>query len=715
MRIRSFMELARSSQSRRLMVLVIAMFGVLIAGSRLDFVAHAEATGKPVSSPRFETPSPTPTPAAQSMDDQHAILSFLSDVINWYQHLAVEEQLVTEPSETLYLADDRQMADEVLTLAFKYARGRAAAIAAAQQVFANQSNVESPAQPSDVEPRPNTRPTSTPSPLSQSSLSAHLVQFQAQVARAQAKVQTLKAQSNRAKGQQRDQLASQLVAAEGELALARSRIDGVNEMLKFVNTEQAGHPTSGLIAQIDELEHSVQAGNEPAKAVVAPDEAATRPANQPETSGILELAGQLLALQNKDQALDSTIALTQSMDQRIAAMRAPLLDRIRAIDQQGLTLGGNVGAGDLSAVQLRRQQFQALVQERKLLISAILPLAKTNVILNLYTHNLERWLQAIDRRSDQVLRSLVIRLIVLGGLLGLIAAGAIIWRQLTFRYIHDARHRHRILQVRTLTVIVLVMVVILFNFSNEIGALATVMGLATAGIAFALQNVILSVAGYFFLSGRYGVKVGDRIQLGGVYGTVIDIGLVKLTMMELSGEGNFRQPTGRVVVFANSIVFQASGNFFKQAPGINFVWNELRLTLAPDCDYELAEKLLTDTVNDVVEHYREDLRREYRQRNHALNVWFEPPESHSNMLLSADGVRLSIRYPVEVRRAVEINDAISRRILNVINHEPRLRLVSPSTPTIQAVAAPPGDCTPEAAISAVIDTVKAAGETVTKP
>src|SRR5260370_9826248 len=118
------------------------------------------------------------------------------------------------------------------------------------------------------------------------------------------------------------------------------------------------------------------------------------------------------------------------------------------------------------------------------------------------------------------------------------------------------------------------------------------MGFAAAGIAVALQNVILSIAGYFFLIGRYGIKVGDRVSVAGVTGDVIEIGLVKLSLMELAGSGNDRQPTGRVVVFSNAIVFQPSGNFFKQLPGTNFIWNEVSLTLAPDCDYRLAEKRL---------------------------------------------------------------------------------------------------------------------------
>ena len=65
------------------------------------------------------------------------------------------------------------------------------------------------------------------------------------------------------------------------------------------------------------------------------------------------------------------------------------------------------------------------------------------------------------------------------------------------------------------------------------------------------------------------------MQISGVTGNVVDIGLIRLHLMELGGNGSDRQPTGRVVVFSNSIVFESSASFFKQIPGTNFGWREV--------------------------------------------------------------------------------------------------------------------------------------------
>src|SRR5205085_9192116 len=103
-----------------------------------------------------------------------------------------------------------------------------------------------------------------------------------------------------------------------------------------------------------------------------------------------------------------------------------------------------------------------------------------------------------------------------------------LWRKATFRNVHDVRRLYQFLLLRRFVVWFLIVMILAVAFASELGSLATFAGLLTAGIAVALQNVIRSVAGYFFLIGKYGVRVGDRVQIAGVTGEVVDIGLVRL-------------------------------------------------------------------------------------------------------------------------------------------------------------------------------------------
>jgi small-conductance mechanosensitive channel len=196
----------------------------------------------------------------------------------------------------------------------------------------------------------------------------------------------------------------------------------------------------------------------------------------------------------------------------------------------------------------------------------------------------------------------------------------------------------------------------------------------------------LSVAGYFFLIGRYGVRVGDRVQIGGVTGDVIDIGLVRIHIMEaISGTSEVR-PTGRVVVFSNAVVFQPNAGLFKQIPGTNFVWHELKLTLAADSNYQEVEHRLVDAVQKVYEEYQADMEAQRRRMEQSLaGVSIRALQPESRLHLTQTGLEVEIRYPVPLSNATEIDDAMTRAVLDAIARKPRLRLVGSGTPNIQTV------------------------------
>jgi small-conductance mechanosensitive channel len=203
----------------------------------------------------------------------------------------------------------------------------------------------------------------------------------------------------------------------------------------------------------------------------------------------------------------------------------------------------------------------------------------------------------------------------------------------------------------------------------------TFAGLITAGVAVALQNVIVSVVAYFFLIGKYGIRVGDRVQIAAVTGEVVDIGLVRMHIMELGGPGD-SQPTGRVVAFSNSIVFQPSG-VFKQIPGTNFIWHEMKLTLASETDYHTARERITKTVQDALEEYKPSIEAQRQMMERSLST-ITPAELHARVRLhyTAAGIEVTVRFPVELGKAAEIDERLMKEVLASLDSEPKLKLVS---------------------------------------
>jgi small-conductance mechanosensitive channel len=620
--------------------------------------ASAGIAVKTVPAPEFAITAKIP--------DGAAVIGFLSQVIGWYRQLSVEERLVIDPADMLFVANDRQMADEALDLSFEFGKADAALLTA--------TAVGTPTDTSQHRPAAGA-----------SDLAASAAKADAETKAAQDRLKALQDQAANAGSRTRSQLAPQIAAAQSEVDLAQARGDAIHTILQFEsgNFHQEGSASpAGLAGQIEELEKSIPEAERNAKPSAA--SAATPPESVGGLAGIFE---ELLTLKRNSDTLDDTIDMTNGVAQSVNRLRAPLIDALRAIDQKGDALA-KASVGDMGALRARRDSFQALIEQHKLVAAAAIPLRKESVVLTLYISNLRRWQESLDRQSTLALRRLLVRLGILFAILTAIFAAASIWRRVAFRYVQDTRLRYQFLQLRRFVLTIVVVFVFLFNFASQIGALATVMGFAAAGIAVALQNVILSLAGYFFLIGKFGIKVGDRVQVSGVSGDVIDIGLVKLSLMELGGDANDRQPTGRVAVFSNAVVFQPSGNFFKQIPGTNFVWNEVTLTLSPECDYRLAEKRLLEAVDEVFARHRESIQRQYVEAQISLNMELDLLKPQSRLQLSAEGLRITLRYPAETRSAVQTADEVARRLLDVIAGEPGLKLVASGTANIQPAPQP---------------------------
>jgi small-conductance mechanosensitive channel len=230
--------------------------------------------------------------------------------------------------------------------------------------------------------------------------------------------------------------------------------------------------------------------------------------------------------------------------------------------------------------------------------------------------------------------------------------------------------------LRRIVVWMVVVVIVAVTFASELGSLATFAGLMTAGVAVALQNLILSIAGYFFLIGKYGVRVGDRVQVAGITGTVVDIGLVRLHLMEVDTQHSSARATGRVVAFSNAIVFQANAGLFKQIPGTSFVWHEIELALPVSSEYRRIEEQIMAAVKRVCDNYRENMARQRRMMQRALSPMpIRELEPESRLRLTQSGAELVIRYPVEMENAGETDDCITREVLGATECEPKLKLV----------------------------------------
>jgi small-conductance mechanosensitive channel len=245
--------------------------------------------------------------------------------------------------------------------------------------------------------------------------------------------------------------------------------------------------------------------------------------------------------------------------------------------------------------------------------------------------------------------------------------GSAVWRRVVLRYTVEPRRRHQLLLVRKFTVWAIVLAIIALTFITELSAFATFAGLITAGVAVAMQSVLVSIVGYFLLIGKYGLRVGDRVQIGTVTGEIIDLGLIRMHLMELSSQGPLGA-TGRVVAFPNSVVFQASGGLFRQIPGVNFVWREATLHLPSGSDFAAMKDEMLSALRNVVKDYNDDIARQTKQiekTTASASVGSAVPQVQLHF--SASGVEAVVRYPVQLQHEAEIDERVSQALTRIVS------------------------------------------------
>jgi small-conductance mechanosensitive channel len=201
--------------------------------------------------------------------------------------------------------------------------------------------------------------------------------------------------------------------------------------------------------------------------------------------------------------------------------------------------------------------------------------------------------------------------------------------------------------------------------------LATFLGLLAGGLAFASQNAVLSVAGYFVIVFGKAFDIGDRIQLGDVRGDVLDIGLLKTTVMEMGVPAlllpephhwvQARQYTGRVVTITNAEVFkQPTYNYTRS---FDFLWEEMRIPLRYETDFQRAEALLLEVVREATAGIIQEGHRELANLRERFLIHADELEPRAYLRLTDNWVEMSVRFLVKTYGVREVKDAISRRVL----------------------------------------------------
>ena len=201
-------------------------------------------------------------------------------------------------------------------------------------------------------------------------------------------------------------------------------------------------------------------------------------------------------------------------------------------------------------------------------------------------------------------------------------------------------------------------------FSNQLHSVVVALGVATAGIAFALQEVILSIAGWLAISSGRFYKIGDRVQLSGTVGDVIDIGVFSTTLMEVGGWVNGNQYNGRIVRIANSFVFTESVyNFSADFP---YLWDEILLPVKYGSDIQMVRSILQQTAEEVVGEYNQPAQVHWKEMYKKYRLEHESVDPIVYLIANDNWLEFTLRYIVDYKKRRATKDQLFEGIINKI-------------------------------------------------
>jgi small-conductance mechanosensitive channel len=277
-----------------------------------------------------------------------------------------------------------------------------------------------------------------------------------------------------------------------------------------------------------------------------------------------------------------------------------------------------------------------------------------------------------------------------GKIVSFLIGVAIIWvlikavQRNLFSKIKDNDNRYKAKKISTFVGYLATVIFLTVIFSDKLGGLTVALGVAGAGIAFALQEVIASFAGWLAIMFGGFYNTGDRVQLGGIKGDVMDIGVLRTTIMETGQWVDGDLYNGRIVLIANSYVFKEP--VFNYSGDFPFLWDEIKIPIQYGSNYEMAKEIILNAGIETAG----DLTLTSKEKWKSLQLKYRLEDAQTEPMISLiandNWAEYTLRYVVDYKKRRTTKTILFSKILTQI--EATNGLVKMASATFQLVQAP---------------------------
>ncbi len=228
-----------------------------------------------------------------------------------------------------------------------------------------------------------------------------------------------------------------------------------------------------------------------------------------------------------------------------------------------------------------------------------------------------------------------------------------------------------------------ILVFLAFVFEDRLGRLSFAIGVVGAGVAVALQDVLASFAGAFSIGFSKLYAVGDRVQIGDTRGDVIDIGLLRTTLMETGSWVSGDLYNGRIARIPNSIVLK--GSVFNYSKGFRFIWDEIKVLFTNTSDCQFAREMLLQVAKEATGEYLVEAQTSWQVISDYYRSENPPLEPTVALVVNGGSLEFVVSYVIDYTKRTTMKDRLFMKIVEeVSSSEGRLQWASSSvTPNNQ--------------------------------
>lgn len=248
--------------------------------------------------------------------------------------------------------------------------------------------------------------------------------------------------------------------------------------------------------------------------------------------------------------------------------------------------------------------------------------------------------------------------------------------KLIFKSSEDAKYRYMWKNGIKNAYYIILILVLLNIWIDKIDSLGTFLGLVSAGLAIALQVPIVNVAGWLFIVIRKPFVVGDRIEIAGNKGDVIDIRFFQFTINEIGNWVGSDQSTGRIIHIPNGKIFSKSQANYNQ--GFSHVWNEIPVLITFESNWKKAKIILDEVINKHAEELSFSAKRKLVEASKKFMIFYSNLTPIIYTSVRDSGVELTIRYLSLPKKRRVTENIIWEEILERFSEEDDISLAYPT-------------------------------------